>query len=952
MGSPSPGRAADPSLVWYTLTTEHFHVHYHDDGGLFARRAAAFCEEAYTALTRGLGWRARQGRIHVVCSDTADGANGFARVQPYDVITLLPFAPEADTDLGRYDDWLRVLVIHELSHILHLDHTGVVQDVTNTLFGKIWLPNQAMPGWFIEGFATWVESTFTPLGRVGSAAFSMYLRSAVLGGTLPETIGGFGGHRLEPPGAAWNYTFGSDFITWLGRRFGREKVLAFASAYGRRLIPYGMNNLAKKTFGADFDRLFREYRADLVTEVELQVAAERKRGLRIGSRLTTGGRTHHAPRFAPTGRRIVYKGGDGTGQTRMRIAELDADRIVHRDPLYHCEGGCGRAVWAPDGSALYAIGGRWADPHRFYRSVLRYDLARRPRFPSRVSQKGVRAREIDIRGDGMKIALVTARWGRTALEEIDLSTGARRTLIPFGDGLQLNQPRYLPDGRIVVSGQPDGSWRDLFLLGKDGTLRELTRTREREIGATVGPRGRFVFYSSDLGGIWNIHALDLVTGDRWQVTRVLGGAFNPSVSADGRSLVYNGYNAGGYDLYLLGLDRAHWDRLPPALSKARPPPRLDPRDVPALVRPYRAWRSAWPRTWAPSVQFDQGGLRQLGLTLAGSDAIGRHVWSLAADYSDAREDANVAMTYSYRGARPSLNLLFSRFGGRGSRFVADEVTEFHQENLFASLGVGLAVPHFAYSFAVSADLTWWYTFDPDPPVRLFHDPGSWQPWVPEDEHRVGLRLSWSFEDVDRYALSISNERGVRMGMSFELKPRLFGNRRDRWTLTWHLDGFVPMPWAVAHVLALRYKGGLGGGEEGARHRFSVGGLPEQDLVTDLLNETGIFGTFLRGYPPGALRGETYHLLSAQYRFPIANIFWSPGTLPFWLQRLTGAVYSDTALVYDTEPTTDSIKTSLGAEVALTTTLFYNVSFNFRLGYAHALTDLDLNHFYLLLGSQF
>src|SRR5207237_3370615 len=57
-----------------------------------------------------------------------------------------------------------------------------------------------------------------------------------------------------------------------------------------------------------------------------------------------------------------------------------------------------------------------------------------------------------------------------------------------------------------------------------------------------------VLWSSDRTGIYNIFALEVATGRTFQVTNVLGGAFQPVVSPDRRTLVFTGFSAVGYDL--------------------------------------------------------------------------------------------------------------------------------------------------------------------------------------------------------------------------------------------------------------------------------------------------------------------------------------------------------------------------------------------------------------------
>ena len=60
-------------------------------------------------------------------------------------------------------------------------------------------------------------------------------------------------------------------------------------------------------------------------------------------------------------------------------------------------------------------------------------------------------------------------------------------------------------------------------------------------------------FRSDRDGISNLYSLDLHDGALRRITNVLGGAFAPDVSPDGRRVVFADYGARGYDLRLADL---------------------------------------------------------------------------------------------------------------------------------------------------------------------------------------------------------------------------------------------------------------------------------------------------------------------------------------------------------------------------------------------------------------
>ncbi|GAI53527.1 unnamed protein product, partial [marine sediment metagenome] len=54
--------------------------------------------------------------------------------------------------------------------------------------------------------------------------------------------------------------------------------------------------------------------------------------------------------------------------------------------------------------------------------------------------------------------------------------------------------------------------------------------------------------------IYNIFAFSLHDKKLYQITNVLGGAFQPAISHDGKQLAFISYHATGYELHLMKMD--------------------------------------------------------------------------------------------------------------------------------------------------------------------------------------------------------------------------------------------------------------------------------------------------------------------------------------------------------------------------------------------------------------
>lgn len=97
---------------------------------------------------------------------------------------------------------------------------------------------------------------------------------------------------------------------------------------------------------------------------------------------------------------------------------------------------------------------------------------------------------------------------------------------------------WMPDGRIVYASMAGGGW-DIWLMNADGTgQRQLTAGARSNYGPSVSADGRYVvFVSNRAGGPFNIWRMDADGGNPLRLTSGRGENF-PHVTPDGRWVVY------------------------------------------------------------------------------------------------------------------------------------------------------------------------------------------------------------------------------------------------------------------------------------------------------------------------------------------------------------------------------------------------------------------------------
>ncbi len=945
--APPPAHAGtDPERQWYTLLTEHFAVHTYDGGEALARRAAGWAEAAWTELNPVFGWTPEE-RIHVVVVDDGDSANGFASVMPYDAITLFAHPPEADGSLSDYDDWLKLLVYHEYAHVVHLDNAEGLPRVLNTVLGKSIKPNQALPRWLTEGLATWVESTYTAAGRVGSSRFEMILRTAVLEDRLLELDELTGEPLRHPRGTSW-YLYGSYLVDHIVRATGADAIRAFVDAYGRRVIPFSMNITARQTTGKDLAAWYAELKTALVARAHATRDALQAAGRLEGVRRTRGGEVKLYPRLSPDGRWLVYVRADGHAQAELVAAPVADPSDVR--PIIRCDGGCGRFAFTRDGRELVLASGRPYRQVNWYTELVRVPFTpHQPRRAGRVLTRGARTTEPSVAPAGDLVWTASSGWGQTWLEARDATTGALRHRWDPPPWARVNTPVASPDGRTVYVSMHHAGNRDLYAVDlASGQASRLTEGRALEIDLSLSPDGRWLLYSSDTTGIYDVYARELATGRTVRLTRVLSGAFQPSVSPDGQILVYTGWTAQGWELYTLPFAP---DAAPlvadPDGTELRPSAG-EPPEITIERRPYNPLPTMLPRNWIPTYFVDSFGFSRLGLTFGGADASGRLSSAIGFEVDLDRDDFSAFASVGVGLWWPQVTLTAGRYTWDRFSFFDDRFEDYREEVLFSSLDVSLPLPSAHIGMFVggtfTADLSRAVQAAPVDP-----SPDQFTSFVPREGLSTSLRLYWQLSDVERFAFSVSPMRGGSASAAFRLRHPAIGSTLTNYTLSYGLTRYLPMPWAQDHVTALRMQGGWSGGESPGT--FTLGGVPDQNIFSDLVNLTQAGATWLRGFAPNAYVGTAYHLLSTEYRLPLMRARTGLETLPVFVRDVAGALFVDTGLAYS-DPfdldTFERLRVGVGAELRTELELFFGLTTSLRLGYGYGLGPDGGGQLYLLM----
>ena len=669
---------ADPSAAqvppdedWRQVETPHFVVTF--PARLpepLVERAAASAERAWDLLSERFV-EGPDGRVQLLLTDHADVANGFATPIPFNRITIFVSPPMDGANISQFDDWLELVITHELVHTFHLELKGTLGTLVRGIFGRVpgsWpvFPSASTPTWFVEGLATYYESQLTGAGRVRGTWHAMVLRTAALESSL-GTLDRVGGSTPAWPHGNRPYVFGSSFLQHLSEQYGEEAVGDFAQALAGQWIPFRLNAAAYDAFQGSAAEDWNVWRERITREAEATRAAlEAHAPLTVGEAIGGRGRSAQQPVVSPDGSTLAFARSDGVERTQVRVASPDGSGS--RDLLRL--NGVGTLSWTPDGDLVFPqldFTDRYHIESDLYRGTASGDVIR--------LTVGARLSYADVGPDGRIVAIQEGN-GTTDLVLVDPESGA---VTPFLDGSETVHwayPRWSPDGRRIAAVRwREGAFMDVVVIdAASRRVTELTRDRALDTNPTWTPDGGHVIWASDRSGIPNLYAAPATGSDTpaalRQITNLIGGAAHPSVDPSGEWIYFSSYHSDGWYIERIPYRPGDWFEPMPVDGRftdrgpgGRTDVELDP------PRPYSAWQTLRPHYWSPLVTAAETARTaagetenvidpQVGVTVAGADLVGRHSFALSALVSiDGNNRFSGGLGYGYAGlGNPTLGL--------------------------------------------------------------------------------------------------------------------------------------------------------------------------------------------------------------------------------------------------------------------------------------------------------
>ena len=563
--------------------------------------------------------------------------------------------------------------------------------------------------------------------------------------------------------------------------------------------------------------------------------------------------------------------------------------------------GFGRSLaWAPDGDRIAFVAKHHDANYLLEVNILTEELTQY----FELDFDNVTSPDYD--GSGERIIFSALKAGQTDLYTIELLTGEvdRLTFDSFND----THPSWHPTTGNIVYASERGRKNRLILIDlNSGRERVLTNGTYNAICPTWTPDGESILFCSDGQSIYDVYKLEVIekanveknattedgaqleqqTGETanekslftenenaelanrtrkaelTRLTNMMTGCFNPSLSPDGKQLLFSAYQNGKYDVYTMAAAKTIAEKVeianigePTAILTAE-----EPKNYRIAKRKYSTKSSFALDAIFPNFSLGADGILRSTVQIVGSDMLGNHRIGVSVMNQSSYLAPDFIAQYGFLTHRTDIGVMVYNYheyhilgGIQRRRGILQRIT---------GLGAYLKYPFDRYH-RLDLDFSMYsqpfsYNFQINQPLDPYDDRGlltmgalafvgdttMWREWAPYTGSRYRIELEQSFPTLGS-ELSLTN-------VIFDAR-RYFGLGR-RSTL-------------AARLL-------LGGSFGDDKSYFYLGGIDT-----------------IRGYDYEELVGTRIGLLNLEVRIPLIDALHFGWPIRWTLGGIRGIVFAD------------------------------------------------------------
>ena len=662
------------SLKWSQINTPHFRLIFPSQISLTANRTANVLESVYQPVSRSLGHEPRP--ISIILQNQTTESNGFVSMLPRrsEFITT----PPQDYTLLGNNNWLDLLAVHEFRHVVQNDKalTGATKLVYNLLGNNGFAATTflTVPNWFWEGDAVGMESSLTTSGRGRIPSFDMALRTQLLTkGAYSYSKAVCRSYKDFIPN---HYVSGYFMTTYLKNKYGIDawdKVLE--GTYRMPFYPFSFSNNIKKVTGLKTEQLYNEAFKDITEQWKNQISELKETPVTTYKSTKNKFFTNYEyPQILPDGRILAVKSGLSDIQQLVVLDSLRDEESVLKLGIFNDSKMLSvsgtKVVWS---EFNYDI--RWTE--KDYSVIKIYDF-NTGKLKSITHKSKLTAPSLSQ--DGTRISVVeNSVINKNTIVILDINGLEIKRIDNDDNALYLN-PRWAENEEIYAVKLINGLKTIVKIEVENGRETELFTPINENIAHPI-KNGNYVLYNSGITGIDNIFAFDIISKKKFQVTNRKFGAFNPTISTNGKTLIFNDFSIKGHQIVSMPFNPEEF--LPCDENLVKPVKYFGQmvlqeagenllKNVPTTqfeVKKYSKANIFNLYTWG--VVANSSDANNLNLGVASKDLLSTTTISAGYNYNANENQGQFYTNLSYNGWYPTINLSYTN-GGRQAEFYVDK----------------------------------------------------------------------------------------------------------------------------------------------------------------------------------------------------------------------------------------------------------------------------------------
>ncbi len=809
----------EPHVKYMEISSGQFTVVFPASCYKEASRLLTIAPGIYRQLTEYWGNRVK-GRIRILLTDNRDYSNGSATFFPFNTIEVQMKPPAAETSLGKYSNWLDMVLCHELTHLINF-HAGngfmrVARKITGT--NPFFYPVAILPGWFLEGTAVYSESALFEGGRLNTSNYREILKIQSKTDNIPHWS------RLDGlfsrwPGGSAQYIFGAGFIRHLARTQGKDTPAELISSYVNSPLILPVEFTLRKVTGQSVTENWNSFSDNYKDSLNESPAI----------RITESGYTKGAPAALKSGEQLFYfknhKEYSGIYLTSGREG-----RYLNR------QSGINSKLSVQNNRIWYSALSVYSD-YATYSDIYYYDMEKKKSVRVTKGERlfspvAVKSGTLCVKRDNHNfyIALLSDRGEISKISE------------PYENIQDLQISQYSSDPLLSLRTREHTKWQIAIFNIKTREM-QLISPKHMNCHSPLQISAESILFPGEVKGQVKLFRYNKESNTT-QVSSNITSLYQIGNVTE-KELIYTGYTEKGIDLFSVDLNNIKWQEF--SAQETISSLSENPETKSFKAESYKTLRDLVPHYFAPS--FRNGGDElQPGIMISGNDLLKRHMYTGEFYYGFQSEKPGYRLSYTYDGMKPSIAVwmsnLYSRHKNINSKISLQQETKINTGLFFNILSHNKSsLKLYTGYYRERARATGARNFVTD---------------------FGGFKTALLFNSAKNYRDSVSPSDGFRFTLSYTRDQRGLGSDYNINTISLDYRHYISILKPV--TATIRFGFAESGGEAGKL--FDLGGKGEVEVPA--ISSSDIF-TLMRGYPSGYTYGTGGWITNIELRFPLFNI---------------------------------------------------------------------------------